>query len=72
MEAQFQALLVARRVREAKVVVAVPQPNTKSNIEVAEPQIFNGEIGKVLGFLTICKLFIRMKIRDVVVEKQIQ
>jgi len=72
MEVQFQALLAAGRVGEAEVAAAVLQPNTESNVEVAKPQIFNGKVGKILGSLTICKLFIRMKIRDIVVEEQIQ
>ena len=35
-------------------------------------QTFNGEIGKVLEFLIVYKLFIRIRMREVVVEKQIQ
>ena len=46
------------------------QPNTGSNIEVAKPQIFNGEARDVLGFLTVCKLYIR--IRETAVEEQVQ
>ena len=37
---------------EATVVL---QLNTGSNIEVAKLQMFNGKIGKVLGFLTACR-----------------
>jgi len=39
---------------------------------VAKPQIFNGEIGNVLGFLTAYRLFIRIRIRNDSVEEQIQ
>jgi len=52
--------------------VAVSRPNTGSNIEVTKPQTFNGAANKVLGFLTVYKLFVIIKMRDVVVEKQIQ
>lgn len=46
--------------------------STRSNVEVARPQIFDGSTEKVFGFLMACKLFMRMKMRKVVVEKQIQ
>ena len=46
--------------------------NTGPNIEVAKPPIFNGEASKVAGFIIIYKLYLRMKIREVLVEEQIQ
>lgn len=54
----------------AKAVV--PRPNIKSNVEVAKPQIFNGKTEKVLDFLMACRLYIRIRIREVVEEEQIQ
>ena len=57
---------------EVGVAVVVPQSNTGSNIEVAKLQIIHRAINKVLGFLTACKLFIRMKMRETTVEEQIQ
>jgi len=47
------------------------RPNTKSNVKVAKPQIFNRKAGKVSGFLIAYKLYIRMRIRDVIMKKQI-
>jgi len=41
-------------------------------MEVAKPQIFDKVINKVLGFLIVYKLFIRMRMREAVVEEQIQ
>ena len=67
MQAQIQALLAAggggaggeeRRMTEPKV-------------EVATPAIFNGEAGKVGGFVTTCRLYLRMKMREAMVEEQV-
>jgi len=55
-----------------EVVAKVSRSNTESNVKVAKPQIFDETIGKISEFLTIYKLFIRMKIREVAVEEQIQ
>ena len=41
-------------------------------MEVAKPAIFNGEAGKVGGFITVCRLYLRMKMRENTVEKQVQ
>jgi len=45
--------------------------NIGSNIEVAKLQTFDRVVGKVSGFIIVYKLFIRIKMRKVVVEKQI-
>jgi len=52
-------------------IVVVPQPNTGSNIEVAKLQAFNEKAEKTLGFLTVCRLYIRIKMRNIAVEEQI-
>ena len=53
-------------------VAAVSQPNTRSNVEVAKPSKFNRTADKVSEFLIVCKLFIKIKIREITVEEQIQ
>ena len=67
MQTQIQVLLVT-----VEAGGAGPWLSTRSNVEVAKLQTFNRSAGKVSVFLMACKLFIRMRIREVVVEKQIQ
>ena len=52
-----------------KKAVAVSQLNTKSNIEVAKLQMFDRAANKVSGFLIVYKLYIRMRMREIPVEK---
>ena len=70
MQAQIQALLVAQG--GAGAGGAVMGSNAGPHMEVAKPAIFNREAGKVGGFITACRLFIRMKLRGTTVEEQVQ
>jgi len=61
IQAQLQAL--AERELEA---------TGTASIEVAKPQVFDETSSKISGFVMVCKLYIRMKMREMVVEEQIQ
>jgi len=45
---------------------------TVVGMEVERPQTFNGTLSNILKFMTAYKLYIKMKMREVAVEKQIQ
>ena len=49
----------------------VPRSNTRSSIKVAKLQVFNRGLEKISGFIIVCRLSIRIIIREDVVEKQI-
>ena len=70
MQAQIQALLAVQG--GAGAGGAVMGPNAGPHMEVAKSAIFNREAGKVEGFITACRLFIRMKLRGTTVEEQVQ
>jgi len=67
MQAQIQALLeegAGRRVAVAR--------SGGGATEVAKPQIFDGMLSKVVEFIMVYKLYIRMKLREELVEEQVQ
>jgi len=68
MQAQIQALLAAGG---AGTGSATTGSNMGSHMEVAKPAIFNGEAGKVGGFVTAYRLYLRMKMRKATVEEQV-
>ena len=61
MQVQIQALLVAQG--GAGAGAAATGSNMGSHMEVAKPAIFNREAGRVGGFITACRLYIKMKLR---------
>jgi len=70
MQAQIQALLVqAGGVGGERGTMG---SNMGSHMEVAKLAIFNGEAGRVGGFITACRLYIKMKLRGNTVEEQVQ
>ena len=68
MQVQIQALLAAGGGGTERGITG---SNRGPQVEVAKPAIFNGEAGKVGGFVTACKLYLRMKMRETTVEEQV-
>jgi len=69
MQVQIQALLATAE--GAATGGTTMGSNAGPHIEVAKLAIFNGEAGKVGGFITVCRLFLRMKLRGAMVEEQV-
>ena len=66
MQAQIQALLAGGARGEA------PREGEREEVKVAKSQIFYGSPAKVRGFISTCKLYIRMRLRGESVEGQVQ
>ena len=62
MQAQIQALLAAGAGRGGE----------GSHRKIAKPLVFSGEVGKVSGFVTACKLYIKARMTGVIVKEQVQ
>ena len=71
MQAQIQALLVAGGRGARGPERGMTGFNMGPYVEVTKLAIFNGEVGKVGGFVTVCRLYLRMKMREVTVEEQV-
>ena len=67
MQAQIQALLAAG----GGGAGGGERKMTGPKVEVATPAIFNGEAGKVGGFVIMYRLYLRMKMREATVEEQV-
>ena len=67
---QIQALIIEGA--PAGVESTAEGSNKGSNIEIAKPPVFNREASKVGDFIIACRLYLRMRMRRVMVEKQIQ
>ena len=67
---QIQALFVAQG--GVGTGGAATGSNMGSYMEVAKPAIFNGEAGRVGGFIVACRLYIKIRLRGNTVEEQIQ
>jgi len=68
---QIQALLAAIE-GSGSAERGVTGSNMGPHIEVAKPAIFNGEVGKVGGFVITCRLYLRIKMKEITVEEQVQ
>jgi len=71
MQAQIQALLAAGAGGAGGMERGTTGSNMGPHVEIAKPAIFNGEAGNVGGFVTTCRLYLRMKMREATVEEQV-
>ena len=69
MQAQIQALLAV--VEGGAVQGRARGSGLGSHMEMAKPAIFNGEAEKVGGFVTACRSYLKMKMREGIVEEQV-
>ena len=69
MQAQIQALLAA--VEGGARQEGAVGSSLGSHMEMAKPAIFNGEAGKVGGFVMACRLYLKMKMREAILEEQV-
>ena len=53
-------------------MIAAPKPNNRFNSEIAKLPLFDRDSSKVIGFVTAYNLYIRIKIREIIVKEQIQ
>jgi len=71
MQAQIQALLAAMGGATGGAERGAAEVSRGYQMEVAKPAIFSGEAGKVGEFVTTCRLYLRMKMREATVEEQV-
>jgi len=71
MQAQIQALLAAMGGVTGGAERRAAEVSRGYQMEVAKPAIFSGEAGKVGGFVTAYRLYLKMKMREVTVEEQV-
>ena len=71
MQVQIQALLAVTGGAESTERGAMGS-NTGPHMEVAKPAIFNGEAGRIGGFVIIYRLYLRMMMNEAIVEEQVQ
>jgi len=68
MQAQIQVLIAGG----AGAGRGATESNIGPQMEMAKPPVFNREARGVGGFILVYKLYLRMKMREVTVEEQVQ
>ena len=65
IQVQIQALIVGGAIAGRREEGS----NVGSYMEVTKLLVFNGKAGKVGRFITACRLYLRMKMRKIIVEE---
>ena len=68
IQTQIQALITGG----AGVKRGAMGSNMGPQMKVAKSPVFNGEAGRVGGFITAYRLYLRMKMREAMVKEQVQ
>jgi len=77
MRVQQKQIIALQVIIAEKIIIAEKRGaggggGAGSNIEMVNPPMFNGEASRVGGFITVCRLYLRMRMRGATVEEQIQ
>ena len=76
MRVQQKQIIALQVIIAEKIIIAekreVGGGGAGSNIEMVNPPMFNGEASRGGGFITVCRLYLRMRMRGATVEEQIQ
>jgi len=60
----LQVQLVAGLEEIEREEETAPRSRHEFQLKVAKPLFFDGDLVKVVGFVIVCKLYIRMRIRE--------
>ena len=69
MAIQVQILILITEGAIVGVEGVIERSNTETNIEITKPLVFNKKAAKVESFITVFRLYLRMRIREVMAEE---
>ena len=64
--------MVLVAIKQEREKITIPRPNIRFNSKIAKLPTFDEDTNKVTGFVTVYKLYIRIRIKKILVKKQCQ